>query len=68
MNKKFGECRREYIGLESSTLSRSIKIYGAELSAILSPNLFHCIFAIHFADNHQQQDDDNRWADNKEYE
>ena len=34
---KFGECRREYIGLESSTLSRSIKIYGAELSAILSP-------------------------------
>ncbi len=37
-SQNFGECRREYIGLERSTLSRSIKIYGAELSAILSPN------------------------------
>jgi hypothetical protein len=39
-----GECRREYIGIESSTLSRSNQI-GAEFSAILSPN-----FTIHLND------------------
>jgi hypothetical protein len=43
--KNFRGCRREYIGIESSTLSRFVKIYGAELSAILSPisKLFHFV-------------------------